>query len=72
MDQITSDLGDGAPLDHCMTGFYSGRLLVALQCDPRSPNIGRNQGHHLDLPLDDEFSTLTGVVEVRSDQKVVR
>ncbi|GFS36340.1 hypothetical protein Acr_00g0045450 [Actinidia rufa] len=46
--------GVGAPPDHSMARFYCCGLPFTLQCNPRSPNIGRDQGHHFNLLPDDE------------------
>ena len=58
VDQVTRELRDRTTLDHRMTGFHYSRLFIALQCNPRLNNIGRNQSHPFNLPPDDEVSHL--------------
>ncbi|GFY91186.1 hypothetical protein Acr_07g0013820 [Actinidia rufa] len=54
VDQVVSDLRDEAPPDHDMARFHCCGLPLALQCNPRSPDIGKNQGHHFYRPPDNE------------------
>ena len=56
MDQGSSDLRNGTAPDHSMARLHCYGLPFSLQCNPRSHNVGKNQGHHFHLSLDDEVS----------------
>ncbi|GFZ03441.1 hypothetical protein Acr_16g0000650 [Actinidia rufa] len=72
MDQVASDLGNGASPNHHLARFHCDGLPFIVQCDLRSLDTRRNKGNHLNLSFEMKFPTSIGIGEVKGDQKVAR
>ncbi|GFY94124.1 hypothetical protein Acr_09g0005700 [Actinidia rufa] len=56
VDQVAFDLRGETPPDYDLAGFHHYGLSFSLQCNPRSPNPGKDRGYYFYLPPDDEVS----------------
>ena len=53
--KLPFNLGGRTLPDYSMAGFHHRRLSFALQCNLRSPHLGKNQSHYFYLSPDDKF-----------------